>query len=90
MLIHLPYSLKLKILDVKNEISIPDTAGNAGLDGHIQVYIGCGHPIQTWAPGHQVNLGGWKNNSLFLDKQLPDLKNIFSTAGRPVQDCLQT
>ncbi|PLW51070.1 hypothetical protein PCASD_02508 [Puccinia coronata f. sp. avenae] len=31
------------------------TASNAGLDGRIRVYIGCSHPIQTWAPGHQVN-----------------------------------
>jgi hypothetical protein len=26
-----------------------DTAGKVGLDGRIQVYIGCGHPIQTQA-----------------------------------------
>jgi hypothetical protein len=26
-----------------------DTARKAGSDGRIQVYIGCGHPIQTWA-----------------------------------------
>jgi hypothetical protein len=32
------------------------TARQAGSDGCIQVYIGCCHPIQTWAPGHQVNL----------------------------------
>ncbi|PLW56347.1 hypothetical protein PCANC_04066 [Puccinia coronata f. sp. avenae] len=31
------------------------TASNAGLDGCIRVYIGCSHPIQTRAPGHQVN-----------------------------------
>ncbi|PLW12116.1 hypothetical protein PCANC_19494 [Puccinia coronata f. sp. avenae] len=32
------------------------TARKAGSDGHIQVYIGCGHPIQTLAQGHQANL----------------------------------
>jgi hypothetical protein len=26
-----------------------DTARKAGSDGCIQVLIGCGHPIQTWA-----------------------------------------
>ncbi|PLW08048.1 hypothetical protein PCANC_23160 [Puccinia coronata f. sp. avenae] len=31
------------------------TASNAGLDGRIQVYIGCSHPIQTRAPGYRVN-----------------------------------
>jgi hypothetical protein len=25
------------------------TAGKSGLDGCIQVYIGCSNPIQTWA-----------------------------------------
>ncbi|PLW23913.1 hypothetical protein PCANC_27875 [Puccinia coronata f. sp. avenae] len=33
----------------------PETATNAGSDGRIRVYIGCNHPIQTWAPGHRVN-----------------------------------
>jgi hypothetical protein len=27
------------------------TSRKAGSDGHIQVYIGCGHPIQTLAQG---------------------------------------
>jgi hypothetical protein len=31
------------------------TARKAGSDGRIQFYIGCNHPIQTWAPGHRVN-----------------------------------
>ncbi|PLW27793.1 hypothetical protein PCASD_24497 [Puccinia coronata f. sp. avenae] len=41
------------------------TASNAGSDGSIRVYIGCGHPIQTWARGHRVNQGPiqtqWQN-----------------------------
>ncbi|PLW54713.1 hypothetical protein PCANC_11674 [Puccinia coronata f. sp. avenae] len=37
------------------------TASNAGLDGPIQVYIGCSHLIQTWAPGHRVNQTRWPN-----------------------------
>jgi hypothetical protein len=32
-----------------------DTSSNAGSDGCIQVYIGCGHPIQNWALVPRVN-----------------------------------
>jgi hypothetical protein len=31
------------------------TSRKAGLDGCIQVYIGCDHLIQYWALGHDVN-----------------------------------
>jgi hypothetical protein len=31
------------------------TSRQADLDGCIQVYIGCSHPIQTWEWGHQLN-----------------------------------
>ncbi|PLW32398.1 hypothetical protein PCANC_20229 [Puccinia coronata f. sp. avenae] len=45
--------------------TIAHTASNAGLDGRTQVYIGCGHPIQKWAPHHRVNQGPiqiwWQN-----------------------------
>ncbi|PLW30944.1 hypothetical protein PCANC_26695 [Puccinia coronata f. sp. avenae] len=39
----------------KVAVSGTGTASNAGLDGRIQVYIGCSHPIQTQVPGHRVN-----------------------------------
>jgi hypothetical protein len=34
---------------------VDHTASNAGLDGHIRVYMGCGHLIQNQVPCHQVN-----------------------------------
>ncbi|PLW45379.1 hypothetical protein PCASD_03095 [Puccinia coronata f. sp. avenae] len=40
----------------RNPVPNPgDQPYNAGSDGRIRVYIGCSHPIQTQAPGHQVN-----------------------------------
>jgi hypothetical protein len=34
----------------------------------------------------QRKIGGWKNDYLFLDKRLPDLKDVVATTGQPVQD----
>jgi hypothetical protein len=39
----------LNIPTINPNYIISHTARKSGLDGCIQVFIGCGYPIQTWA-----------------------------------------
>ncbi|PLW35538.1 hypothetical protein PCASD_14364 [Puccinia coronata f. sp. avenae] len=52
---HLVNTMYDRLTPIFIDPSNPHTSRKAGLDGRIQVYIGCDHPIQTRAPGHQVN-----------------------------------
>jgi hypothetical protein len=60
------------------------TSRNAGSDGCIQFYIGCGHPIQNWVPRHQVNqepIQTWWPNTRSTEFEL-----VNDSLGRPVPD----